>query len=446
MLRQVPLLAALLYSSFFLNTALAQPRGYNYDESKVPKYTLPDPLVCLDGTKVTDKATWVKKRRPEIVKLFEEQVYGRSPNRPVARSSRNVDPAQSSVALDGIATRKQIEITVYSHDSQKTRPRSKFGTRVLKMTMLIYLPANAKGPVPTFLTYNFRGNHTIHPDPNIVITKALVRGKKPTAKSRGASQSRWAVEKIIKRGYGLATIYYGEVIPDRKNGLESGPHQYYLKNNQTQPADDEWGAIAGWAWALGRALDWFEDANDPSAKRPRGPYVDPKRVIVMGHSRLGKTSLWAGAIDPRFAMVISNDSGCGGAALSRRAFGETVKRINTSFPHWFCGNFKKYNDNEDKLPVDQHMLVSLIAPRPVYIASAQKDQWADPRGEFLSGLHADPVYRLLGTKGLPTKTMPGVNQPVMGQIGYHIRTGKHDVTEYDWEQYLKFADMHLKKK
>lgn len=421
----VSLLSMLLATCLFALTANAQQSDVNYDESKVGNYTLPDPLALQNGQPVRDSATWYKRRRPEILELFRTHVYGRSPGRPREMTFEVFDVEER--ALGGAATRKQV--TVYF-------TRKKNGP---KMDMLIYLPAAARKPVPVFLVLGFTGNHTIHTDAGIKLKDEWMRDrneKVPAQNSQRGSSTSWQVEKVLARGYGLAAIYYGDIEPDFVGGITYGVRPLFYKPGQTKPAPDEWGAIGAWAWGLSRAMDYLSTDKD----------VDLRRVVVMGHSRLGKTALWAGAQDARFAMVIANNSGEGGAALSRRNYGETVKHLNTRFPHWFCDNYKQFSDRVEQLPVDQHMLLALAAPRPLYIASAQEDQWADPKGEFLSAVAAGSVYRLLGEQGLEADRMPPVNEPIIDTIGYHIRTGKHALTAYDWDQFLEFADKHLAKR
>jgi hypothetical protein len=401
----------------------------NLDESRVPPYVLPDPLVAADGSRITTVDEWISKRRPEILRLFETEVYGRAPQQK-PKLQFHVDSEDHST-FGGKAIRKEVTIHI-------STPRGE-----LPLHLLLYIPKSMH-PAPAFLGLNFLGNQSVHSDPGIALSRSWIQGKpeagivdhKATEASRGVDATRWQVEQVISRGYAVATMCCGDIDPDFDDGFQNGVHPLFYRTGQTAPEADEWGSIAAWAWGLSRALDYLEIDNS----------IDTKHVAVIGHSRMGKTAIWAAASDPRFAMAISNESGCGGAALSKRVYGETVGLINEHFPHWFCRNFHKYNDREDQLPLDQHMLIALVAPRPIYVASASEDQHADPRGEFLAARHAEPVYRLFGRAGVGTDDMPPVDHPIGDTIHYHIRTGKHDITAYDWQQYLDFSDVHLRRK
>ncbi len=421
----IPIVVLTLFL-FSIHPVFAQWNDVNYDENKIAHYRLPDPLITFNGRKIKNTKKWENKRRPELLQFFTENVYGKVPGNLKIASVDVVE--KNDNAYNGKAIRKQVELTFKNNGKE------------LSFTILLYLPKNnVKSPL--FVGYNFYGNHTITTDVNVIISEAWTKNNTSfgiinhqlTEQSRGVRTNRWPVEKIIDAGFGLATIFYGEVDPDR-NDFSDGIHPLLYHENQTHPASDEWGSISAWAWGLQRAMDYFETDKD----------IDATKVVVFGHSRLGKTSLWAGARDQRFAAIISNESGCGGAALSKRRIGETVWRINKNFPHWFCENFKMYNKNERSLPVDQHELIALIAPRPVYIASAEEDKWSDPRGEFLSAFYATPVYNLYNKKGIPSDKMPEVNCPIQNTVAYHIRTGKHDVTDFDWKQYLMWAKKELK--
>jgi hypothetical protein len=411
--------------------ALGQTRAKtNTDEAQVPGYTLPDPMVCADGTPVTRAAVWETKRRPELLRLFEEQVYGRAPGRP-AGMTFEVTSVDAN-ALGGLATRKQVTVWFTGRQDGPS------------MNLLLYLPNGVKGRVPAFLGLNFGGNHAIHSDPGIRLSDRwtaarygpCVVNNRATEACRGLFSSRWPVELILSRGYALATVYCGDLEPDFEEGWKLGVRAALSPDGtNTVFKPDDWGAISAWSWGLSRALDYLETDRA----------VDARRVVVLGHSRLGKTALWTGARDRRFAIVISNNSGEGGAALARRWYGETTADLNRRFPHWFSDNFNQYSGNETALPVDQHELVALVAPRPAYVASADEDTWADPRGEFLAALNAEPVYRLFNRAGLGAAELPPLHQSIGQFIGYHIRSGKHGLTTVDWEQYLDFVDRHFKR-
>ena len=387
----------------------ADKEEFNYDEAKVPEYVLPNPLVTQDGRAVTSAPEWRDERRGEILRLFETQVYGRRPPLQAIRSRI----LETAPAVHDKATRKRIQISF--SDRSETNPG---------FTITLLVPRQVQRPAPVFMGMHLFDAKAAEPLPGKHLAE-LAGENLPAGR---------LMEVILERGYAIATLDANDFCPDDKQRFREGVLSHLYPGRTGPPAAEEPGAIATWAWGLSRALDYLATDTD----------VDARRVAVIGHSRMGKTALWAGAEDPRFALVISNDSGCAGAALSRRQFGETVARITRVFPHWFCGNFSKYAHHEDQLPVDQHELVALIAPRPVYIASAEGDGWADPRGEFLSAVGADPVYRLLGEKGLRTADFPPVGTSVGQTIGYHIRVGKHALTDYDWLKYLDFADRWLR--
>ena len=393
----------------------------NYTEANVGDYVLPDPLVCADGQKVSDAETWYRKRRPEIVKLFEENQYGRSPGRPGDMSFDVFDKGTS--AFDGKAIRRQVTI-YFSKD--KTGP---------KMDLLIYLPAGADKPLPMLLNMSFTANSLTVDDPGVKEGEIWNRQKQRVPASSGRRFGSLNVTPILEKGFGVATVYYGDIDPDFEGSLQYGVRSLYLKSGQTERASNDWGSVGAWSWGLSRVMDYFE--TDDS--------VDAKRVAIMGVSRLGKTVLWAGAIDMRFAMVIDSCSGEGGSALSRRNYGETIAHLvePSRYPYWFCPNYQKYGDHVDQFPVDAHMLLALIAPRPVLLVTGNTDKWSDPKGAFLSAIAAGPVYDLLGKQGLGTNDLPPAGKSILHDIGFYMHDGGHGPHPSDWDVILKFMQMHL---
>ena len=379
----------------------AEPQAKKFfkaDPPDMPAYTVPDLLTAADGRKIATADDWQKIRREEVLELFRKYVYGRVPATPYQKSFQVVH--EDPMAMGGAATLKQVDVTITANGQS------------LVIHLVLFVPNKTPKPVPAFLLICNRGLENIDP-------------------TRKTKSEFWPAEEVIARGYAIAAFYNADVDPDKHDGFQNGIHGMLDKGNR---APDAWGTIAAWAWGASRCMDYLETDKD----------IARDKVAVIGHSRGGKTALWAGAQDERFAIVCSNDSGCGGAALSRRKLvgKETVARINKGFPHWFNETFKTYADREDSLPVDQHMLVALMAPRAVCVASAEQDLWADPRGEFTSARLARPVYQLFGKDGLgEAAEMPAINGAIHGDgVHYHIREGKHNLTLVDWNSYLDFAD------
>jgi len=384
------------------------------DEAEVPSYRLPDPLLDDSGAPV-EAGRW-PQRRAELLRSFRSEIYGSPPE---LDTRITVELIEEGEACGGLGIRRQLRVV----------------TGGVGIDCCLWIPKGG-AVLPAFCGLNFHGNHTAHPDPAIQLPSSWVRAHRAggdehraNAAMRGSAAAAWPVELLLSRGYALATAYCGDIDPDYHDGFGNGIHAACTAERDEHSG----GSISAWAWGLSRIYDALAQQAE----------LDARRIAVIGHSRLGKTALWAAAQDERFAMAVSNDSGCLGAALSRRRFGERLQQINEGFPHWFCDRCKDYIEREAELPVDQHELLALIAPRPVYVASAAEDLWADPRGEFLSCLHAGPVYELLGRRGLGVDEPPALNVSVGEHIGYHCKPGPHAITPVDWWHYLAFADRHL---
>lgn len=425
-LRTLPV--ALLCAAILPATAQPPKRATIMDEAQVAPYTLPDPLVCEDGSPVLDAQTWREKRRPEILRLCENEWFGKTPiGKP--KAMRFVVREEKKDARGGKATRLRVALL---YTGKEDGPQTE---------LLIYLPNHVKGKVPIILALSFDGNFATTEEADIPLPHHWVNGlgiqlkeHLPAESMRGSNSHSWPYDYALEHGFGVATAGYGDVEPDYPGGDKLG-YRSAIKAFQNG-GGSRMGTVGAWAWSLSRCVDYLGT----------NPRVDAKKIAIQGHSRLGKAALWAAAQDERIALVISNESGAGGAALNKRIFGETVGDLARRFPHWFCPNFAKYSENEDAMPVDSHELISLIAPRPVLITSAVEDRWSDPKGEFLAAVAADPVYRLLGGDGVGSTQWPEAPGFVPGKIGYWIRQGKHDVLLEDWKTYIAFAESHFRSK
>jgi len=394
----------------------------NYDEAKVGSYALPDPLMLANGKPVRDAKTWWTTRRPEIVALFETQQYGRAPGRPAEESFEVTD--KGTPALGGKAIRKQVTIS-FSKDPAWP-----------KIHLVVYLPAASTKPVPLLLSINFSAVSSAVDDPGLApgeIWDPKTNTRIPA--SKGRSFGHLAVEPFLDAGIGVATFYYGDLDPDYPEGFSNGIRARYMKAGQTERAANAWGSIAAWAWGMSRVEDYFETDKQ----------IDAKRVAIHGVSRLGKTVMWAGAHDQRFAAVIASCSGEGGAALSHRDYGETVAHLTapSRFPYQFALNYGHWAGFPDKAPMDANLLITLIAPRPLLLQTGDTDKWSDPKGEFLAAVAAGPVYKLLGKDGLGTDVWPAAKQPILHDLGYFMHDGGHGMVPSDWDVYLDFLKQHL---
>jgi len=383
-------------------------KNVNYEEERVPNYDLPPLLVTAEGEPVTNPQQWRDVRRPQIISLFSNLIYGRVPEAQHPIETRFETVRTDRRFMQGKATRRDVAI----------RFSNELGSA--EMLILVFTPNGRTDPVPAILKHSFDDTRSekFEADPG----------------REGLLKNGWPLGEILERGFGFVAVYQQDLVSHNEVEFRKGIHPLFYREGQSFPRADEWGALSAIAWGASRAMDYLE-ADEA---------IDHRRVAVMGHSKMGKAALWTAARDERFALAISSQSGCAGAALWRRRFGETLEKMVTRFPYWLSRNAWKFVNQEDDLPIDQHMLLALIAPRPVYVHSATGDTWADARGEYLSAYHAGEVYRLLGARGLPSPESPPVRQPIVeSEVGYHIRDGGHSIEPYDWARFMDFVEYHL---
>ena len=383
----------------------------NYEENRLPEYDLPPLLVSSGGKPIKTPEEWFSIRRPEILSLYSNLIYGRIPKPAQPVDVRFEVVKEDPDFMDGNATRKDVKIIL---ENEKGR---------VSMHFLVFVPNNADKPVPAFLKHSF--NNTQSNDFDASETRP------------GFLKNGWPLGAFFDRGYGFCAVYQQDLLKHNEVEFLKGIHKLFYPEGQSFPKAHEWGVLSACAYGASRGMDYLETDAD----------IDHTRIAIMGHSKMGKATLWTAAQDDRFALAISAQSGCAGAALWRRKSGETLKKMVTRFPYWLCRNAWKFVEQEDDLPIDQHMLLACIAPRPVYVHSSTEDTWADPRGEYLSAYHASEVYEFLGKKGLTSPDLPEIREPILtSDVGFHIREGGHSIDPYDWEQFMKFADHHFKRK
>lgn len=395
----------------------------NYDEEAIPPYTLPELLTLENGKKVTDSKTWMNERRPELLEAIAALQYGKTPPPPNSISFEVFE--KENDAFNGKAIRRQVR--VYLTENSKAHP----------MDLLIYLPKKSKEKVPLFFTISFTANNLTVDDPEVRIGEIWNSDGKKVKADQPSRFRATNVEQFIDAGYGFATVYYGDIDPDFKDGFEHGIRKDFLKPGETKPQKDEWGTISAWSWGLSRAMDYFE----------KDKQIDASRIALMGVSRLGKTVLWTGIRDPRFKMIIASCSGEGGAAIARRDYGENIKHMSDSsrYGYQFAPNYHEYSTHVNDFPFDAHTLVAMIAPRPLLLQTGNTDYWSDPKGEFIAAQEATEVYELFGENGPKNNEMPAAGDISLlkNKLGYYMHEGGHGTIPSDYPVFIQFMKKFL---